>query len=119
MRVADRRGVALLEVLAALVILSVTGLALVELVTDATRALTEAHARESEIADQDRLLTAYSLLTIDELNRRLGRRDVGPYVVEIQRPERSLYRLSVARRAALHTDDLVTVVYRPEPASGR
>ncbi len=119
MRAGNRRGVALLEVLAALVILGVAGLALVEVVTGGTRALAEARVREAEVADQDRLLTAYSLLTREELNQRLGRHDVGPYVVEIQRPERSLFRLSLARLTAPRVEDLVTVVYRPEPPDGQ
>ena len=115
----NRRGVALLEVLAALVILGVGGLALVELVTGGTRALADARVRETELADQDRLLTAYALLTRTELDQRLGRHDVGPYVVEVQRPERSLYRISLARQAAREVEDLVTVVYRAEPTDGR
>lgn len=119
MRAPNRRGVALLEVLAALVILSIAGLALVELVTGGTRALAEVLAREAEVADQDRLLTANSLLTREELSQRLGRHEVGRYVVEIQRPERTLYRISIARLAAPGVEDLVTVVHRPEPPDGR
>lgn len=106
-------GVALLEVLAAITILGIAGLALVELVSSGTRALTEVRARETELADQDRLITAYALLTRPDLDQRLGRRDVGDYFVEVQRPERSLYRISLGRRAAPQMEDLVTVVHRP------
>lgn len=108
------RGVALLEVLAAVAILGVAGLALVELVAGGMRAAATARQREHELADEERLLAAYTLLARVDLDRRLGRRDVGPYVVEVQRPERTLYRISLGRLEAPAVEDLVTVVYRPE-----
>lgn len=98
------RGAVLLEVLAAVTILGAAGLALVHVATGGVRATAEAKIREQEQADADRLLTAYTLLTRTELDRRLGDRHVGPYVVNVQRPEREVYRISIA--------DLVTVVHR-------
>ena len=113
MRVGDR-GVALLEVLAAVAILGVAGLALVELVAGGTRAVATARARELELGDEDRLMTAYTLLRRQDLDRRLGNRDVGPYVVNVQRPEKTLYRVVIRRKEAIGVEDLVTVVYRAE-----
>ena len=111
----DDRGVALLEVLAAVAILGVAGLALVELVAGGTRAVATARARELELGDGDRLMTAYTLLRREDLDRRLGGdRDVGPYVVNVQRPERTLYRIAIARKDAPQVENLVTVVYRAE-----
>lgn len=110
------RGVVLLEVLVALVILTTAALALVELVDAGTRAVVEARTRERELADEQRLLSAFTLLDRTDLDRRLGRRTIGPYVADIQRPEGVLYRIALARRAAPEVEDLVTVVYRPEPA---
>jgi len=107
-------GIALLEVLAAITILGVAGLAFVELVSGGTRALNEARVRETEVADQERLLTAYALLTRVDLDLRLGRHDVGRYFVEIQRPERTLYRISLGRLNAPQVEDLVTVLYLAE-----
>ena len=112
----SERGVALLEVLAAVLILSVVGLSLVELVGAGTRAVATARQRERELADEERLLTAYTLLTRSDLDRRLGDRTVGPYLANVQRPERTLYRVSLRRVDALDVEDLVTVVYRSEPA---
>jgi hypothetical protein len=106
------RGVALLEVLAAVVILGVAGLALVELVAGGIRAVAVARDRQRELADEERLLTAWSLLKREELDQRIGERLVGPYVVRVQRPERGLYRLAVGRSVAPEVEDLVTVVYR-------
>ena len=113
------RGVALLEVLAAAVILSVAGLALVQLVSGATQALGAASARERELADEERLLAAYTLLGRNDLVLRLGSHDVGPYRVSVQRPEPALYRLAVSRVVAPVVEDLVTVAYRPEPTDAR
>ncbi len=106
------RGVALIEVLAAVAILGVAGLALVELVAGGTRALAVTRRREQELADAERLLTAWSLLKREELDQRIGDHVVGPYVVRIQRPERGLYRLAVERSVAPGVEELVTVVYR-------
>jgi type II secretory pathway component PulJ len=112
---ATERGVALLEVLAAVAILSVAGLGFVDLVAAGTRAVSLARARERELADEDRLLTAYTLLARTDLDRRIGERHVGPYLLTVARPERTLYRIALARADA-GVEDLVTVVYRPEPA---
>ena len=102
----------MLEVLAAVVILGVAGLALVELVAGGTRAVAVARDRERELADEERLLTAWSLLKREELDQRIGERVVGPYVMRVQRPERGLYRLAVERKTAPGVEELVTVVYR-------
>ncbi|PYP63763.1 MAG: hypothetical protein DMD37_05090 [Gemmatimonadetes bacterium] len=111
---ADNRGIALLEVLAAVAILGVAGIALVELVAGGTRAVATARAREQELGDEDRLLAAYTLLRREDLDRRLGDREVGPYVVNVQRPERTLYRIAIRRKEAPQVEELVTVVYRAE-----
>lgn len=112
------RGVVLLEVLAAIVILGVAGLALTELTADSARALHEAARREQELWDAERLLTAYTLLSRADLDRRIGAVHAGRYVVHIQRPERTLYRIAVSRADTPSVEDLVTVVYRPEPRDG-
>ncbi len=110
-------GVALIEVLAATLILATAGIALAELVGSGLRSVTSAEIRERELADEERLLAAYSFLSRSDLDRRLGDAVVGLYVVNVQRPERPLYRIAVGRVAATGVEDLVTVVFRPE-ASG-
>ena len=109
------RGVALIEILAAVAILGVAGLALGELVAGGTRAVAVTGQRERELADEERLLTAWSLLRREELDQRIGDHVVGPYVVRIQRPERGLYRLAVERSLAPGVEELVTVVWRSGP----
>jgi len=111
------RGVALLEVLAALVILGTAGIALVELVGAGLQAERVARERERTLAAEERLLAAVTLLRGPELDQRLGRRPVGEFLVDIQRPERALYRLALLQAVSPEVEDLVTVVYRkgPEP----
>lgn len=115
----NERGVVLLEILVALTILSVAGLGLVELVTGNLRAVAIAVERERELADVERLLTAYTLLTRPDLDIRLGTTEIGAYVVSVQRPERELYRIAVGRVETPAVEDLVTVVFRPGENRGR
>jgi Tfp pilus assembly protein PilX len=110
------RGVVLLEILAAVLILTVAGLSLVELTAAGARATAAARDRERAQMDEDRLLAAYSLLARRDLDLRLGSRDVGPYVVRVERPERMLYRIAVSQSRAPAVEDLVTVLVRPEPS---
>ena len=113
MRRSDR-GIALLETLVALAILSGAGLALLDLVTAGLRAERESRERERVLAVDDRILTALTLLTRAELDRRLGRHPLGELVADIQRPERTLYRIALAQQESPQVEDLVTVVYRRE-----
>src|SRR5262245_41786497 len=112
-RLSDR-GVVLLEVLVALLILSLAGLAAVQLVTAALHAEHEAAGRERELASAERVLAAATLLTRSELDTRIGRSSAGDLLIDIQRPEQMLYRIAVLRRQSPDVEEVVTVVYRPE-----
>ncbi len=109
------RGIALLEVLVALTILSGAGLALLDLVTGGLRAERDARERERMLAVEERVLTGLTLLKRDELDRRLGRHPIGELIVDIERPERTLYRMALMQASSPQVEDLVTVVYRREP----
>lgn len=111
-------GVALLEVLVALVILATAGTAMVELVGAGLRSERDARVRERTLAAEERVLAAMTLLRREDLDRRLGRHLVGEFVVDVERPERTLYRIAVAEARAPQVEDLVTVVYRADPAHG-
>jgi Tfp pilus assembly protein PilX len=110
------RGVVLLEILAAVVILTAVGLSLVALTAAGARATATVSDREHEQMDEDRLLAAYSLLGRGDLDLRLGSRSVGPYVVAVERPEPALYRVAVSEQRSPAMEDLVTIVYRPAPS---
>jgi hypothetical protein len=114
-RARPERGVVLLEVLAAALILTVAGLSLTELAAAGVRAAARAGERERVAMDEDRLMTAYSLLLGGDLDLRLGDRDVGPYRVRVERPEPALYRVAISEQRSPDVQDLVTVLYRPEP----
>jgi type II secretory pathway pseudopilin PulG len=108
------RGLALLETLVALAILSGAGLALLALVTRGLGAEREARERERVLAVEDRVLTALTLLRRNELDRRLGRHPIGELLVDIERPEQTLFRIALSQAESPQVEDLVTVVYRRE-----
>jgi type II secretory pathway component PulJ len=110
-------GVALLEVIIALSLLAGAGTAFLAALGEALRSEEQLRRRERELLAADRVLTAMSLLTRQDLDRRLGRYPVGELSVAVQRPEPTLYRISVAEQRAPEIETLVTVVYRPEVAS--
>jgi type II secretory pathway pseudopilin PulG len=113
--VRNRRGIALLEVLVALAILGTAGLALVTLESAAVGAERDARAREYTLVAEERVLAAMTLLTREEFDRRLGRHPVGEFLVAVERPERTLYRIAIGPGEAPQVEDLATVVYRAEP----
>jgi hypothetical protein len=115
----NEAGTLLMEMVAAIAIIGFAGLTTVELISSGLAATALARAREQELADEERLISAGSLLLKAELDQRLGRREIGPYFLEVQRPERGLYRLAVGRLKAARTEDLVTIVLRPERDSAR
>ena len=110
----NERGIVLLEVLVAVVILATAGIGLVELVGAGLRAERDARRREGTLATEDRLLSALTLLNRKELDQRIGRRRIGEFMVDVQRPERSLYRIALLQEQSPQVEDLVTVIYRAE-----
>ncbi len=106
------RGAVLLEVMAALTIFALAAASALSFLSQLADSTTRAQTTERRLADEDRLLTAYSLLSRTDLDRRLGSRAIGPYVVEVQRPRVDLYRVTIGDSVAA---DLATLLYRPEP----
>ena len=98
----------------ALVILATAGIALVETVGAGLRAERDARLRETTLVTEERLLTAFTLLNRREFDQRIGRRRIGEFIVDIRRPERTLYRIAVIQAESPQVEDLVTVVYRAE-----
>jgi len=110
----NERGVVLLEVLVAVVVLATAGIGLVELVGSGLQAERSARQRETTLATEERLLAALTLLNRKELDQRIGRREIGEFIVDVQRPERTLYRVALLQEQSPQVEDLVTVVYRAE-----
>src|SRR5438445_656983 len=110
----NERGVVLLEVLVAVVVLATAGIGLVELVGSGLRAERDARLREGTLATEERLLSALTLLTRKEFDQRIGRRRIGEFIVDVRRPEHTLYRIALLQEQSPQVEDLVTVVYRAE-----
>jgi len=111
-------GVALLEMLVALVILASAGIALVELVGAGLRSERDARERERTLASEQRVLAGMTLLGREDYDRRLGQRTVGEFLVNVQRPEPTLYRIAISEVRSPQVEDPVTVVYRPDRSRG-
>jgi type II secretory pathway component PulJ len=114
LRMRNDRGVVLLEVLVALVILATGGVGLVELVGAGLRAERDARGREATLATEERLLSALTLLNRRDLDQRIGRSEIGEFIVDVQRPEPTLFRVALLQQRSPTVEDLVTVVYRSE-----
>jgi prepilin-type N-terminal cleavage/methylation domain-containing protein len=110
----NERGMTLIEVLAALAILGMSGLALVGALGAALRVERYAEVEERLTNAADRLLAATSLLGWPDLDRRLGEQRVGEFLLRVQRPEPTLYRIAIGERTTPGVELLVTVLYRSE-----
>lgn len=114
---AGERGVALLEVILALALLAAAGTALVAALGASLRSEGRLRRREATLLAADRVLTAMTLLSRSDLDRRIGRHEVRGFVVAVQRPQPTLYRVAVSEALSPQVETLVTVVYRPDPRS--
>jgi hypothetical protein len=101
--------------MAALAIFAAASVSVLGLLAQGAEHERRAEAAETRIADEERLLAAFTLLNRQDLDRRLGRRTVGPYVVEVQRPAAEIYRLTVGLKDAPVAPDLATLIYRSAP----
>ena len=106
----NRRGAALFEAIVALAIVATAGVSAARFVVEAIHAEAALARREEDQFEADRLLAATSMLRAEELAQRLGARNVGDFVVDVQRPKPELYRIAVGDEGGIEL--LVTVVYR-------
>jgi type II secretory pathway pseudopilin PulG len=107
-----RRGAALLEVLVALSILSVAGLAVVAFAIETTGVITRARIAEGELRRASALLDAVALWPREDLDRHLGDRPQGPWRMQVDRRTRALY--TVVLTDSTGSRELVrTALYRP------
>lgn len=115
----SNRGMILLEVLVAMMILGSTAIALVGLAAAAVRTEARDRADERQLAEADRVLVAVTLLTKGELDQRIGRHRIGEFSVTIRRPEPELYWIGIGLSPAMGSEELVTAVYRADESGGR
>jgi hypothetical protein len=104
----------LLEAIVALAILSSAGIALVSLAAESARAVERAHAAERVLHDGDAFFAAVTLWPREDLDRHLGDRHQGRWLMRVDRPRPDLYVISLSD-SAHHAEFLRTSVYRVEP----
>lgn len=104
-------GFSLLEVLIALSIVSIAGLAAISKVGAAGTTLREVARREAEMEAAHNLLATAMTWSRRELDQRLGSTRSGAFVLSVSRPRSGLYRLAVRS----DHDLLVTVVHVEAP----
>ena len=109
----SRRGVALLEVIVSLTILVITSAAFTVQLSQALMAVARSQSDEALYQQADALLVAASLWPRADLDRRLGSRRQGPWLLTIHRHSPTIYDISVADTSDAERPLLTTSVYRP------
>jgi hypothetical protein len=113
------RGAALFEVIVALTILAIAGVSSVALTAECVRAVARAREVDQRTRAASAFLTAVSLWTRHDLDRRLGERRQGPWRLRIERPVPTLYVVVLSDTAfdgrSAHAARLTTSLFRPEP----
>lgn len=108
-------GAVLLEVVIAMALLAVAAIAAIAMAAEAGGAVSRARAAEARMREASHFLEAVSLWTRDDLNRRLGRRAQGPFVLALRRPVPELYTAELADTATGRVL-LSTSLFRPDTA---
>ena len=108
-----RHGVVLLEAIVAMTILAIVGAAVVALAADSAGAIERAAAADTVTMRASDLLDAVALWPREDLDRHLGTRDEGPWLMTVGRPSPTLYTVSLADSTD-HRVLLATVLFRAE-----
>lgn len=114
MQRADRRaGVVLLEVLVALVLLGAAAASLTALALESGRATERAWRADRETRAASAFMDVVALWPREDLERRLGSRHQGAWMLEVSRTTTALYHVSM-RDSTGNRELLRTVLYRPD-----
>jgi|SRR5664279_258110 len=113
MRRAERRGAVLLEAMVALAILASAGVTVVSLAAESARAVERARVAERELRAANAFMSAVSLWTREDLDRHLGDRRQGRWIMRVDRPRPNLYTAALAD-SATRAPLLRTSLFRPE-----
>lgn len=108
-----RRGIALLEALVAMTIVSLAGMATIGRLAAATSAVRFADQEEQRFEAAQQVLIESSLFSRSDLDKRIGSFRVEGFVRSITRPQRALYRVAVTEIDGAERALLVTVLFRP------
>jgi type II secretory pathway pseudopilin PulG len=111
-------GIALLEVLIALTIITVAGLAASIVAQQAAESVRRAEAADANIREASAFLDAVALWSRQDLDRHLGDRPEGSWRLRLDRPVPTLYLVSLTDSTDTRTL-LRTALYRPMPPSAQ
>ena len=109
----QRRGVVLLEALVALVILTTAGAAAVTMAAEAARDIQRARRAEVAMRAANALFDAVSLWSRDDLDRHLGNRMQGAWLMRVDRPAPTLY-VATLTDTSTQVELLRSSLFRPE-----
>jgi type II secretory pathway pseudopilin PulG len=108
-------GAVLLEVVVAMALLAVAAIAAIAMAAEAGGAVSRARAAEARMREASHFMETVALWSRDDLDRRLGRRAQGPFVLALQRPAPELYLAALADTATGRVL-LSTSLFRPDTA---
>jgi len=108
-----RRGVVLLEAIVALVILATAGATIVTMTAEAAHAVHQVRDAEHEMRAANAFFSAVSLWSREDLDRHLGNRVQGKWMMRVDRPVPTLY-VATLSDTATRRELLRTSLYRPE-----
>ena len=111
----SERGAALLEVMVALTMLAVAGTAAAGMVSESMRATRQAREADREMREASALFDAVALWTRADLDRHLGERRQGPWLMRVDRSAATLYVVTLTDSSS-RRELLRTSLYRPEVA---
>jgi type II secretory pathway component PulJ len=107
----SRAGAALLEVIIAMTLLTIGGLGVAEGIVRATHHLERSRRQEAEMREASRFMQAVALWPRADLDRRLGRRQQGPWYLRVDRLSAYLYELELTSADSMTV--VRTAVFRP------
>jgi Cys-tRNA synthase (O-phospho-L-seryl-tRNA:Cys-tRNA synthase) len=105
--------VVLLEALVALVILATAGATIVTMVAESAHAVHRVREAEGEMRRANAFLSAVSLWSREDLDRHLGDRAQGVWLMRVDRQTPTLY-VTTLTDTATHRELLRTSLFRPE-----
>lgn len=109
-----RTGAILLEVIVALTIFGISALAATILVRQSVKGVESVYRRDAENRKAVAFMAAVSLWSREELDQRLGSRRQGAWLLYIDRPAESIYRLQLSDSTGRDVI-LETALFRAQP----
>lgn len=114
-----RRGAVLLEVVIAVSILAIAGLAVVSFVSEASAGVRRARSQDQSVREAAAYLDVVTLWPRADLDRHLGARRQGSWLMTVHRTSPRLYDIAIADSTGDHELIHTTVFRREDPDNAR